>query len=68
MFYLLISEFCEIRVAGPYSSHDERNMAAKKLHETLNEDGFIWWMDNPDYGINIPNVGSYSNAFMNGDS
>jgi hypothetical protein len=64
MFYLLISEFCEIRVAGPYSSHDERNMAAKQLHKTLSEDGFIWWMDTDS---NIPNVGSYSNYFMNED-
>jgi hypothetical protein len=60
MYYLLVSEFCEIDVIGPFKLEAERDAAAKMLNKNLNEDGFIWWMDtDPEI-----NVGSYSNAFM----
>ena len=64
MHYLLVSEFCEIEVVGPFKQSDERDAAAKMLYANLNEDGFIWWMDT-DPNTDQINSGSYSNAFMN---
>jgi hypothetical protein len=59
--YLIIIEHNTPNVVGPFSSEEERNAEAFTIHETIEEDGLIFWFDaEGDF-----NMGSYIGAFFN---
>lgn len=62
-YFVLIVEFCEPRLEGPFATAENRDGRAREIHNSgeLNEDGLVVWLD---LGRGGPDVGAYSGAFF----
>lgn len=65
-YLLLVHGGVEPSVHGPYQTSDERDNAAKEIHERQTEDDGLFWADIDE--VEAPTVGAYTAGFFWQDS